>query len=354
MAKGDDEATGCIITAEDEPALVATITCCVAFVSYGAAVAAMGGAIPFLADHFHRSESQFGLAFTFRGVGYLIGTLSSAALLNHKGVTLSKELMACLALGIAGSMFVGILALNSFLFAMACFFMQGMFFGVVDTMGNCALPELWGRRVQPWMQALQAFYGIGCVGGPALVGAMGFENAFKVLIFMSFLPLLGMMGYRLLTRCPCGAKQMHAVAVPSDTPIDEEGARIAPLYLRLIVCFFFFVYVGIETGFAGWLPTYAILQGITTSNSAAAYLTSIVWVAITVGRVLAVLSAIFLSATAMLRIQLTLSLGSTLAALFLINRSYQWACIVSALVGFSLSCIWPVMMTLVGDYGFCM
>jgi hypothetical protein len=31
------------------------------------------------------------------------------------------------------------------------FFVQGLGFGGIDTMANCVLPELWGRRLQAWM-----------------------------------------------------------------------------------------------------------------------------------------------------------------------------------------------------------
>jgi hypothetical protein len=41
---------------------------------------------------------------------------------------------------------------TSFGLILALFFFQGIGFGGIDMMANCALPEFWELRAQPWMQ----------------------------------------------------------------------------------------------------------------------------------------------------------------------------------------------------------
>jgi fucose permease len=118
------------------------------------------------------------------------------------------------------------------------------------------------------------------------------------------------------------------------------------------VTFFFFVYVGAETGYAGWVPTYSIITHVTANRSKAAYLSAIFWGALTLGRILAVPAAIYFSATTMIRIQLFMIVVAVLASAMFFRISYPVACWICGFIGFALSSIFPVMMTLFSDYGF--
>jgi FHS family Na+ dependent glucose MFS transporter 1 len=54
-----------------------------------------------------------------------------------------------------------------------------------------------------------------------------------------------------------------------------------------LIALFFFLYVGAESGFGGWIATYAKAMGFGDA-AAAAYLTSAFWGALTVGRLLSI------------------------------------------------------------------
>lgn len=357
--KGDEEedlykSSGCVITADDEPNVAASVVCCLCFVAYGASAAGLGPALPTLATHFHKTTSQLGMAFTIRGLGYLAGTVGSAGVLSIDNNIFSKEMMTCIALVVTGVTCGVVASTDSFGLALACFFVQGIGFGGVDTMANCVLPELWGRRVQPWMQAMHSCFGFGAVIGPTLVGALSYRAAFNFIALASFSPLVLLLSYKFVKSNPCQPAAEHVELEHGNETDNKDAGVIAPLFLQLMVCYFFFTYVGAETGFAGWVPSYALDEGITTSPSQAAYLSSIFWAALTAGRVLAVPAAVFISATAMIRIQLAMIVVCCLAGLVALRISYPVACIVCGFMGFSLSSIFPVMMTLFGDYGFAM
>eukprot|EP00981_Chlorochromonas_danica_P007875 scaffold1885_cov161-Ochromonas_danica.AAC.18 len=255
------EPTGCVITSDDERAVVASVVCSAAYIAYGASAAALGAALPSLAAHFGKTKSEFGVAFTIRGLGYLVGTLSSAGILSFKEVTLSKEMITCLALLLTGITSAIISQANNYVLTICCFFIQGLGYGGVDTMANCVMPESREQEMLPVSENDEESNG-------------------------------------------------------EKSSSEEEGHKIAPLVLRVLVSFFFFTYVGVETGFAGWVPTYALVEHVTESTSKAAYLSSTFWATLTTGRVLAVPAAIYLSASSMIRIQLFLIVSTCFIALF--------------------------------------
>jgi fucose permease len=361
---GDDEtrseAAGCTITKEDLPSVLASFICMIIFIIYGAAAASLGPALPTLATHYHKSISEMGTTFTVRGVGYMIGTLSSGAfLVKFPNFFLSKQFIASIGVVICGFTFLFIDLINNFNISLVFFFIQGLSFGLVDTVANCALPELWSvKRVQPWMQSVHSCFGIGAIIGPALIGGYGYRFDFYMIFITSMLPLvalviINLIGYGNSNKVGGGELDSEkTVSEQESKTADGETHRVSPLSFRLLVSFFFFVYVGAESGYAGWIPSYVLLEDITNSESKAAYLSAMFWAALTFGRIVAIPAAIFLSATVMLRIQLLLSVITGLLCVTMLHMSYSIACFVSYFAGFSLAAIFPVMMTIFGDYGY--
>ena len=148
---------GCQIRKGDTPLIIASFACYACFIVYGASAALLGSALPEMCKAFNVDEKEFGLAFTLRGSGYFAGTFASAGILEIKSFPLSKQFIVCLAVAITG-LANGMLTISStYAVAMFLFFLQGLGFGFIDTFANCVMPELWGKRVQPWMQALHSW-----------------------------------------------------------------------------------------------------------------------------------------------------------------------------------------------------
>lgn len=356
----DNEVTGsCVVTSEDEGAIATSLACALTFAVYGQIAASLGPALPSMSDSLDKTTSSLGVFFTVRGVGYFIGTISSALLLRYQDHLPSKEMMTCIGMAISGGMCMIVASSTSIPLLTCIFFVQGVGFGIVDTMGNCVLPEVWGRRVQPWMQAVHSCFGIGAIVGPALVGALGYQVAFRIVALCSLVPVTLLTVYKLFKSKACfrGSHEPlegHEDAEAGKSSKAADSPPVAPNFIRLLVMFFYFVYVGAETGFAGWVPSYALDEHLTSSNSKAAYLSSIFWAALTAGRVVAVPTAIFFTASQMLRSMLFMIMVSCFLGLFLLHTSYTTACGMCGFIGFALSAVFPVMMTLFGDYGYAM
>jgi FHS family Na+ dependent glucose MFS transporter 1 len=292
-----------------------------------------------------------GFVFTSRGIGYLVGILLSAYILSFKDKFISKELLAALSQIICGLTLFFVDKTSWFPLCIFLYVVQGTFFGIINTVTNCLLPEIWGKRAQPWMQAMHSCFGIGAIIGPALVGYFGYQLDFFLLSVTSFVPCVMILLYRTLGMGHSNHEHDHSSSKESKNE-DANKGRDAPLSFKLIVSAFFLFYVGAEAGYAGWISSYALLEEITDNESKAAYLSSIFWAALTFGRLVAIPAAIFLSSFQLIVIQLVLSVIAGVLCLTILPVSYTFACFVSGFSGFALSAMFPVMITIFGDYGY--
>lgn len=128
-----------------------TAIACLAYFGLGGIVGATGPAVPSLAEAFGVRETRLGAAFTCRGTGYLAGSIASSFAEKALG---SKPYLLGLSLLLAGAMIFAAAFEPSFYVFLALILVQGLGLGGVDVTGNALLVEIWGSRVDPWMQVL--------------------------------------------------------------------------------------------------------------------------------------------------------------------------------------------------------
>lgn len=369
---------------------------CIAFLTFlifGGTAAMLGPALPALSRHFHISISQMGSSFVARGIGFGIGTGIAAWLLNQTDLSVSRETLTVGSLGLSSITIAFIGLSSSFEFAMFSYVLQGIAFGGIDTIANVLLPELWGKQVQPWLQALHFCFGLGSIISPAMIGLGGYKLTFFIVFVGGFIPICALSAFKcapgnnVLLEHESKKKQrsnhsnheeiLSVVDGDSDNigtstpelaliPQDEEnyddnensggghgdgGVIPAPALLKFFVSLFYFVYVGSETAFAGWIPSYSLLTGITNSEAQASYLTSVFWATLTLGRLIGVFAALLFTAQQMIRAELMLCIIAVIV-MMLFMQSYALATCISALLGLAYSATFPVMLSLIGEYGF--
>jgi fucose permease len=135
--------------------------------------------------------------------------------------------------------------------------------------------------------------------------------------------------------------------LPSPTIIsrqDDNTPGVSDRLLLLLMMAFFFLYVGGEASFGGWIFTYSLALDLVT-ETAAAYLTSVFWGALTIGRLISIPLAVRFKSSTLLWVDL---IGCLLSMLLILALPFSPIAIWVGTfgVGLSMASIFPVMMTL--------
>jgi FHS family Na+ dependent glucose MFS transporter 1 len=153
----------------------------------------------------------------------------------------------------------------------------GMAEGMVDVGGNTLLVWVHRHRVGPFMNGLHFFFGVGAFLSPIII-AQAVLLSDDITWAYWVLALLVLPVALWLLRLPSPANQVTATA---NAPVHINSVLV------MLIAFFFFLYVGAEISFGGWIFTYAVALNLANETSAA-YLTSAFWGALTAGRLLAI------------------------------------------------------------------
>jgi FHS family Na+ dependent glucose MFS transporter 1 len=259
--------------------IVTTVGYFTAFVALGLAYASLGPTLTDLATNVGADLVRISYVFTGRGLGYLVGSVLGGRLYDKvRGHPVMAGVLVLIAV------VLGLIPLVSGLWLLiALIFLIGVFEGGLDVGGNTLLVWVHGDRVDPYMNAMHFFFGVGASLSPVIIAqavtlTAGIRWAYWVLALL-VLPVAVMIA-RLPSPAPPGA--------------DDDGAgRHDGAHLRrnqrlvTLIALFFFLYVGVESGFGGWIATYAKAMGLGDTTTAA-YLTSVFWGALTIGRLLSI------------------------------------------------------------------
>jgi FHS family Na+ dependent glucose MFS transporter 1 len=127
------------------------------------------------------------------------------------------------------------------------------------------------------MNALHFFYGLGAVLSPIIIAQL---VALSGDITWAYWTLA-------LLALPAALWLLPRPSPTTPVALDDEPTGGIKVVLVALIALLFFLYVGAEVGFGGWIYTYALTLGLGTATSAA-YLTSAYWGALTLGRLLGI------------------------------------------------------------------
>jgi fucose permease len=224
-----------------------------------------------------------GIVFVFQAVGYLVGALVAAPLLDRGGG--HRALAGMLGTAAVGLALVPLAPTVALLGAALA--IVGTAAGAIDVAANTLVvwshpPEAPATTVGSSLNALHLCFGLGALGMPALVavsvrqvGSVG--PACAVVAVTAVVVAVGVVRRPSPTPRPAGSRLVDAA----------RPARGMPRRMAVALATFFAVYVGAELGFAGWIATFVEDTG-RGGASAAAALTTVYWAGFTAGRVVAV------------------------------------------------------------------
>ncbi|HOG48830.1 MAG TPA: MFS transporter [Anaerolineae bacterium] len=251
-------------------ALALTAAYYLAFVALGLSAAVTGPTLPGLVAQTGASLGEIGVLFTTRSLGYMLGSLGGGRLYDrrHGHPIIAAALVAMAALLAAVPLAPRLWLLAALLLAL------GLSEGTIDVGANTLLVWVHRGRVGPFMNGLHLFFGVGTFISPVIVAQAALHTGGIAWAYWA-LALAALPAALWLLRLPS----------PADGASAEPGAVSgrASALLVVLVAAFFFLYVGAEVGFGGWIYTYALAMGV-SDPTIAAYLVSAFWGSFTVGR----------------------------------------------------------------------
>ena len=235
------------------------------FFAMGVLGAAYGPLLEHLAHRFDVTLSVAGTVLSTHFAGALIGVLiSMRALQQVSSRTFMLASLGCLGAGCAGAALA-----PSWPTFLASVFVIGIGWGALDIGCNQLVAHSGGARRTSVLNALNGTFGLGAVAGPILVSTVGQAHlplfyGGAAVVAVGLVPLVAGMSGKL-------------PFIPRKTP-----ARSRALLIIFMVAFA--LYVGVEAGTGGWMPSH--LESIGFQALTAATLTSGFWLALSAGRLL--------------------------------------------------------------------
>lgn len=300
------------------------------YISLGLAAAVLGPTLPWLAEQTGSQMSQIGILFTARAIGFLVSTLLVGRLYDrvpgHKLLTLALFGLALMMALMPFAPTIWILT--------AVLFLMGMSQSGIDIGSNTLIVWVHGRAVGPYMNGLHFFFGVGSFLAPVIVAQVilvsaGVQWAFWLLALL-MLPAI-----------------FYVFKMPSPTMPETAREAVAGAVnwpLIILIATFFFLYSGAEIAYGGWIYSYAIATDTGTLTTAA-YLTSIFWASLTLGRLISIPIATRLRARAILFIDLA---GCLISLGFMLLAPSSTIAVWIGTIGFGLcmASIFPTTLTL--------
>jgi fucose permease len=235
-----------------------------AFLTVGLSVSLLGPALSQLRDRSGADIGSIGVLFAGQSAGHIAGAVVAGRLydrfVGHRVFAAALFLLAVAMLSIP--------SLETVPSLFVAFVLVGAGAAAVDIGANTMLLWELGPANGRAMNVLHLCFGIGALSAPLLVYG-GVELATRV------------------AAVTCVAFGIAALRVRSPLPrtaTEDQVASPGPRLLALIASFFV-LYIGLEVGFAGWVPTYA--EEIGFEPASVAWLTAVFWAGFTAGRLLA-------------------------------------------------------------------
>ncbi len=235
----------------------------------GAIIASLGPTLPALAENLGVGFAVISLLFTTRSFGYLVGSAIGGMLYDHLNghriltLLLVVSMLALWVVPLVGTM----------LFLASLFFLIGIAQGGMDVGVNTLLVRARTSNVGAYLNATFFFAGLGSFLIPIYLGKVSLVWGYRGIS----LALIPIMIWIFFTPAP---------EIPQRADSEGDGKLSDP---RLYVAFVLLalIFIGSEVSYGGWLFTYFASSGL-GSEETAYTLTSIFWMSVMFGRLLAI------------------------------------------------------------------
>jgi MFS transporter, FHS family, glucose/mannose:H+ symporter len=311
-----------------------TLAAYASFVPIGIATVLLGPMLPTLSARWSLNYSQAGALFTAQYLASTLAVALSGVLVSRWGFRFAMK--AGLLLTSAG---VGLLLAGPKIMGILCIAASGFGQGLAVPAANLLVAELNPGRRSATLNLLNFCWSAGAVACPFLVAA-----ATKSQHIPLFLALVA--GFSLLMVIGIAAMPKYIV---EPATAKFVGQNITHPVIRwkdsamLVLAALFFLYVGIENGFGGWVASYA--KSLGNLKPAVALMTpSFFYAALMLGRWLAPL--LFRLTDEIRLVKLGLLISCVGMAGLVLSHGLPGVAVSAGLAGLGLSYVYPITISL--------
>jgi MFS transporter, FHS family, Na+ dependent glucose transporter 1 len=275
------------------------------FVLIGMGLTVAGPGLSHLRDRMHTDDGGIAWIFVGGSLGYILGSVFAGRGLDHGDG--HRRWSVAMAVITAGMLLVA--AAPNLLLLVLAFAVMGMACGLSDVSGNTLV--MWSRPqgAGRLLNALHLCFAVGAVCAPLFVNRSihWFNSLWGMAVPVGLLAAVS--SFLMLRHEPPRRTRL-------DT-LERSNAGGARTMHVVLVCGFFFAYVALETGFAGWIHTYVeqIHYGDATTATA---IVTIFWFGFMLGRVAAIWLAAAMSPGWMVAVSMVVSVAASV--LFFVFR----------------------------------
>jgi MFS transporter, FHS family, glucose/mannose:H+ symporter len=309
----------------------------VAFVPIGIVTVLLGPLLPTLSARWSLNYSQAGSLFTAQFLGSTLGVIVSGMIVSRWGFrrAISAGLLA-MAVGI------GALPSSPRFLGIACIFGYGIGLGLAIPAINLFVAAMNPVRRSTALSLLNFYWSAGAVACPFLVAAA--VRADKIQLFLVMLAAFLLLVFLGIVVSPSSFVEPASLA---SAPAPNEG----PLNVRsvlwnrsglLVLSALFFLYVGAENAFGGWIASYAQTFG-SVSTTLPVMTPSFFYVALLLGRWAAPL--ILRRMDEIKAARSGLAIAATGMAGLILSRSLPLLVVSVTVAGLGLAAIYPITIS---------
>lgn len=291
-----------------------------AFFILGSVIASLGPTLPDLANQVGKNVPALSVLFSTRSLGYLCGSLLTGVLLDR--IPGHRLLAAALMTGLLLLFIIPEVSLLTLLGLVL--FLVGCTLGSLDVGSNTLIAQTHGEKSGPYLNAMYLSAGVGSFLIPLYFGYVAPETGYQSLALL-IAPLVCWM---ILTPSPPKPSQDEA-----EDPLPDQRE------ILILFAFLALLFVGLEVGYSGWIFTYYQQRAFGPDHHAYT-ITSLFWIAVTLGRTLAIPTAVYIQPIRSIFSYLIGGLVSTGLMIFFPEQNWSvW--VGTAGVGLSLAALFP-------------
>ena len=247
-----------------------------AFIPIGMVTVLLGPLLPMLSARWSLNYAQAGTLFTAQFLGATIGTVLSGPIVSRWGYRLA--IITGLFAMVIG---VGSLPFSSRFPGLICIFSYGIGLGLSIPAANLLVAAMNADRRSAALSLLNFSWSVGAVACPFIVAVAAKVDQIRLF-------LVALAGFLLLVLLAIAS--LRSFVEPAVEPILERKNEHPNAWLAqgswrslVILAGLFFLYVGAENAFGGWIASYA--QGLRSSSPTLSVMTpSFFYAALMVGR----------------------------------------------------------------------